>query len=85
MKGTPTRFPVGIDLLRVGVLQVVRDLVDVGGELERAGELTFLETGGKPLEPRRPCLLGALEGDADRDALQRNALLSFWKKPSSAA
>jgi hypothetical protein len=85
MKDAPAGFPVGIDLLRVGVPQVVRDLVDVGGELERAGELTFLETGGKPLEPRRPRLLGTLKGHTDRDALQRNALFSFWKKPSSAA
>jgi hypothetical protein len=85
MEGAPAEFPVGIDFLRVGVLQVLRDLVDVRGELERRGELTFLETGRKALEPRGPRLLRALEGDADRDALQRNALFSFWKKPSSAA
>jgi hypothetical protein len=85
MERAPAGFPVGIDVLRVGVLQVVRNLVDVRRELERAGELTFLETCGKALEPRSPRLFGALEGDADRNALQRNALFSFWKKPSSAA
>ena len=57
----------------------------VGRELEGAAELALFEAFGEPLEPRRPRLLRALERDADRDALQRNALFSFWKKPSSAA
>jgi hypothetical protein len=61
----------------------------VGGKLDASVELDLFETFREELDHRRACFLGSLGTDPDRDAAnksfaQRNAALSFSKKPSSA-
>jgi hypothetical protein len=55
----------------------------VGGELDLVAALGLLEAVRRELEEPRAGFLGLCEGDADGGADQRNALLSFSKKPSS--
>jgi hypothetical protein len=62
-----------------------RLLVGIGGELELAVMLSLLEAFGKALQPLRSCLFRAVERDADRNAVQRNALFSLSKKLSCCA
>ena len=59
--------------------------VRVRGELEPVAGLELLEALGEELDHRGPRLLRARLGNADRDApeVQRNALFSLSKKPSS--
>jgi hypothetical protein len=80
----PALLPTRRDIGDVRLPEIGGNVVHIGGELDRAGDLALLESGGKALEPRRARFLRALERDADRDPLQRNALFSFWKNPSSA-
>ena len=61
----------------------------VGGELDSAVERDLLEPFGEELDQEGARLLGALCGDAHGHTAkewiaQRNAALSFSKKPSSA-
>jgi hypothetical protein len=84
VKSPPRVLPAGADLLDRDPVEIPRELLDVGRELQLALDLALLEPGGKSLEPVRARLLRALGGNTKRDALQRNALFSFSKKPSSA-
>jgi hypothetical protein len=62
-----------------------RLLVRIGGQLQLAVMLALLEAFGKALQPLSSCLLRAVERDADRNAVQRNALFSLSKKLSCCA
>jgi hypothetical protein len=62
-----------------------RFVVGVRGQLELAVALAFLEPLGKSPEPLGSCLFRVVERDADRDAVQRNALFSLSKKLSCCA
>src|SRR5207245_2840216 len=67
--------------------QLLPRRVGVRHELDTARALDLLEPGREELEHLRPSLLHPGAGDRDRDAsqrAQRNALLSFSKKLSSA-
>jgi hypothetical protein len=81
MKLAPALLPAGLDVLCGNAGR--RLTLGVRGELELVGDDALLEPFRKALEPFGPRLLRALERDANRDALQRNALFSFSKKPSS--
>jgi hypothetical protein len=76
--------PVVGDLFDHSVAQVRRHVVQIGGELQLRDEVTLFEPAREPVDPFRPRALGGVERNANRDALQRNALFSFSKKPSSA-
>src|SRR5262249_28950532 len=79
----PSLLPAGLD---VGDLRPARRLpVGIRRELELAAVLALLEAVRVPLEPLGARPLRARERDADRHALQRNALFSLSKKPSCCA
>jgi hypothetical protein len=80
----PPLLPVVGDRNDRRVRELLRDLLDERGELERTAGGALFESFRKALEPQCAPLLGPLERDANRNALQRNALLSLSKKLSSA-
>ena len=85
----PALAPVVLDVDRVrsgeGVKQPPLAVsVGVDSELEPVRPLGLLETLGEELQDDCARLLGPLERDDDGDASQRNALLSFSKRPWSA-
>jgi hypothetical protein len=84
VEGAPSFLPAGRDIGDVRLAEIGGNVVDVSSELDLAADLAFLEAAGETREPRRPCLLRARNRDPNRDSLQRNALFSFWKNPSSA-
>jgi hypothetical protein len=77
----PPFLPAGLHVLDLRARR--RHVVGVGSELELGPVRPLLETLRKPLEPRRAGFFRALDGNANRDPLQRNALFSFSKNPSS--
>lgn len=91
MKGAPAVRPVVAERFLVHLPEGARDprtpvRVGVRDELELASALTLFEPTGLELEHEGARLLSPLERHADGDAaqtVQRKALLSFSKNPSS--
>jgi hypothetical protein len=79
----PALLPARLDLLDAGARR--RLALRVRRQLQVAVELALLEPLGKPPEPLGSCLFRAVERDADRDAVQRNALFNLSKKLSCCA
>ena len=83
---TPAVAPVlrYVDGLRAGKCAtdlLLPRLVRVDGELNAVRTLDFLEAPREEREQPGARFLGLLERGEDRDAFQRNALLSLSKKP----
>jgi hypothetical protein len=76
----PPLLPARLDVLDTSICR--RLVVGVRGQLQLSVAVALLEASRESLEPPGSCLLRALERDADRDALQRNALFSLSKKRS---
>jgi hypothetical protein len=79
----PALLPARLDVLDAGTWR--RLVVGVRSQLQVAVALELLEPLGKSPEPLGSCLFRVVERDADRDAVQRNALFNLSKKLSCCA
>jgi hypothetical protein len=93
VEAPPAVLPAGLhrptaDVRELGTKVVLAHVVRVRRQLDSVGRRCLLEALREQLEQPRSYFLRPLGGNGDDDAaegaVQRNALFSFSKKPSSA-